>query len=41
MGTEVNILKLIIAIVLGYAIIFLSMWLFGPKKDKDKKTKVK
>jgi len=32
-----NIIQLLIAIAIGYGILFLSMWLFRDKKNNSKK----
>jgi len=34
-----DIMKLILAIVIGYALIFFFIWLFGGKKKKENKDK--
>ncbi|MEK6886033.1 MAG: hypothetical protein AABX17_03645 [Nanoarchaeota archaeon] len=34
-------LRLIAAIVIGYAVLFLTMWIFKNKNKKDKKLRIK
>ncbi len=34
---EIDIFKLVIAVLIGYGIVFLIMWLFGRKREKKEK----